>query len=258
MNFRNPAKEKLRAGEPVVGFNVFECLLPSVARIVAQTGYDFVLVETEHIQHDPRALTSFFLTAREGGLAPVVTVPNVSRAFVSRMLDAGALGICLCHAETRAEVGELVRLMKYPPDGERALAHGPNADYAIDDIARYCRETNEATWLVLKIESRKGVENASEMLDPERVDTVFFGPGDLAADMGLHGGWDHPEVIGAMEGVIEIALARGIAVEAASAATDRAGFERQRDRGIRVFGPTRSTEYDALRSAAEALIAPFR
>ena len=172
MIIRNPAKEKLRAGEPVVGFNVFECLLPSVARIVAQTGYDFVLVETEHIQHDPPALTSFLLTARDGGLAPVVTIPNVSRAFVSRMLDAGALGICLCHAETRAEVDELSRLMKYPPVGERALAHGPNADYAIDDVARYCRETNEATWLVLKIESRKGIENAAEMLDPERVDAV--------------------------------------------------------------------------------------
>ena len=26
--FRNPAKEKLRAGGHVVGFNVFECLLP--------------------------------------------------------------------------------------------------------------------------------------------------------------------------------------------------------------------------------------
>ena len=125
-------------------------------------------------------------------------------------------------------------------------------------MARYCRETNEAAWLVLKIESRKGIENAAEMLDPGRVDAVFFGPGDLAADMGLHGGWDHPEVIGAMEGVIELALARGIPVEAASAATDRAEFERQRARGIRVFGPTRSTEYDALRSAAVALIAPFR
>ena len=28
MTFRNPAKEKLRAGGPVVGFNVFECPLP--------------------------------------------------------------------------------------------------------------------------------------------------------------------------------------------------------------------------------------
>ena len=86
---------------------------------------------------------------------------------------------------------------------------------------------------------------------------MFFGPGDLAADMDLHGGWGHPEVLGAMEGVIELALARGIAVEAASVATDRAEFERQRARGIRVFGPTRSTEYDALRSAAAALIAPL-
>lgn len=258
MSLNNAAKASIRAGKPIVGFNVFECLRPSVARVLAQTGYDFVLVETEHIQHDPQTLSGFLLVARDGGIAPVVTIPSVSRAFVSRMLDAGAMGLCLCHAETATQVDELVRFMKYPPEGERALAHGPNADYAIADVATYCREANAATLLVLKIESAKGISNASEMLDPDRVDAVVFGPGDLAADMGLHGQWDHPDVIGAMEDVIDVALTRGIAVEAAVAATDRAEFERQRDRGIRIFGPTRTTEYDALRSAAAQLIEPFR
>ncbi len=43
--FENPVKTALRAGKPIVGFNVFECLRPSVAKILAQTGYDFVLVD---------------------------------------------------------------------------------------------------------------------------------------------------------------------------------------------------------------------
>ena len=50
---RNPAKEALKSGGAVVVFNVFEALRPSVVRIVAQLGYDLLLVETEHILHDP-------------------------------------------------------------------------------------------------------------------------------------------------------------------------------------------------------------
>ena len=257
-SFVNPAKVALKSGQPIVGFNVFECLRPSVAKVLAQTGYDFVLVETEHILHDPETLTSFLIIARDNRLTPVVTIPDPSRAFVSRILDAGAMGLCLCHAETTAQLEELVRCMKYPPAGERALAHGPNADYAIADVARYCAQANEATLLMLKIESRKGIQNASELLQNEWVDAVVFGPGDLAADMGRFGQWDHPEVVGAMEEVIEIALARGIAVEPVTGPTTREDFERERDRGIQIFGPTRSTEYDALRSAAEKLIEPFR
>ena len=107
----------------------------------------------------------------------------------------------------------MVRWMKYPPVGERALAMGANVDYRDADAEQYCREANQATMLVLKIESRKGVENAGQLLANEWVDGVVFGPGDLAASMGFHGKWQHPEVLAAMEGVIELARARGHAGE---------------------------------------------
>ena len=88
MIFRNLAKEKLRAGEPVVGFNVFECLLPSVARIVAQTGYDFVLVETEHIRPDPEHRVRCAALRRGGPHRPLpLACPGVRpdrRKFRSR------------------------------------------------------------------------------------------------------------------------------------------------------------------------------
>ncbi|MBM3960206.1 MAG: hypothetical protein FJ314_10690 [SAR202 cluster bacterium] len=254
----NPAKSRLKAGKPVLVFNVFESLRPSVIKIVKQTGYDMLMIETEHVLHDEYALTNFIVSARDHGLSPLITVPTTDRLLVSRLLDAGALGINLCHAETTEQVDDLVRWMKYPPAGERALAMGANVDYQVADAEAYCRQANEATMLVLKIESQKGVDNADALLAGQWVDAVVFGPGDLAASMGLHGQWRHPKVLEAMESVIDLALKRGVAVEPAEFPVDRAGYRKQLKRGLQVFGPTRQTEYELLRGAAERAMAPYR
>ena len=92
----------------------------------------------------------------------------------------------------------------------------------------------------------------------EWVDAIVFGPGDLAASMGFHGEWQHPEVLAAMEGVIDIALSRDIAVEAAEFSDDHANYLEQRERGIQIFGPTRTSEYNLLREAAARAIEPYR
>ena len=254
----NPAKSHLKAGEPVLVFNVFESLRPSLVKIVKQTGYHMLMIETEHVLHDEYALTNFIISARDNGLSPLITVPTTDRLLVSRLLDAGALGINLCHSETRAQVDDLVRWMKYPPAGERALAMGANVDYQVADAEQYCREANEATLLMLKIESWKGVVNAEELLDNDWIDGIVFGPGDLAASMGHHGQWRHPKVLEAMERVIEMALARGIAVEPAEFPQDKAEYAKQRKRGIQIFGQTRQTEYELLRDAADRALAQYR
>jgi len=253
----NPAKEVLKKGGPVTGMNVFESLRPSVIKIAAQVGYDMILVDTEHVVHNNETLTNFLVGSRDNGLTPIVTVVAPERALVSRMLDAGALGIILSHADNPEQATDLVRWMKYPPDGERGLALGANSGYASAEVARYCREANDAMLILLKVESRLGVENAEAMVSVEGIDGIVFGPGDLAADMGFHGQWEHPEVLAAMEGVIELTLARGLAVEPAIM-PDRAGYRRQLERGIRIFGATRRTEYDLLREAALNAIVPFR
>jgi 4-hydroxy-2-oxoheptanedioate aldolase len=255
---RNPAKEKLTAGGPVVALNVFEALRPALIKLASQLEIDLLLVETEHILHDPETLAGFLLMARDHGLSPTVTIPAVTQPEIGRLLDAGALGFCLCHAESVPQVEALVRAAKYPPWGARALAHGPNADYRMDDAARYCAEANEATLVMLKLETRRGIENAEALMSIEGVDAIVFGPGDLGADMGLHGRWDDPALLAAMEGVVDLALAKGIAVEAAATARDKAEYQRQRARGIRIFGPTRMTDYDHLRRGIALALEPFR
>ena len=254
----NPAKNILKNGEPVFGFNVFESLRPSVVKIAALTGYNMLLVENEHVLHNDETLTNFLVMARDNCLSPAVTVLEPSRSIVSRALDTGALGICLSHAETLDQVEALVRWMKYAPVGERGLAMGANVDYAEADAARYCEEANEATLLILKIESWRGVENAEGLLSNEWVDAVVFGPGDLAAKMGFHGEWEHPQVVAAMEHVIDIALSRNLPVEPAIYPKNRAEYQRQRERGIQLFGSLRSPEYSLLREAASHAMSIYR
>ena len=246
----NPAKEILKSGGPLFGFNVFESLRPSIVKIAAAAGYNMMLVENEHVVHNEETLTNFLVLARDNGLSPAVTALVPSRPFISRMLDAGALGICLSHTDTPEQVEELVRWMKYAPVGERGLAMGANVGHRAVDAARYCREANEATLVILKIESVQGVENAEAILSNEWVDAVIFGPGDLAATMGYHGEWEHPEVVRAMESVIEIALAKGVAAEPAIYPSSREEYEELHARGLQFFGRFRNSEYDLLREAA--------
>ncbi len=254
----NPAKETLKKGGRITGMNVFESLRPSVIKIAVQTGYDLILVDTEHVVHNDETLTNFLVLARDNALTPVVTVISPQRSLVSRMLDAGALGIVLSHAETAEQVGELLRWMKYPPAGKRGLALGANSGYENSNVAGYCNAANAAMLVLPKIESALGIRNADAMMSVEGIDGIVFGPGDLSADMGLHGEWEHPDVLLAMESVIESALTRGLAVEPAIMPRDRAGYERDRERGIQIFGATRRTEYDLLKDAAINAMAVYR
>ena len=254
----NPVRKALKRGEAVKGFNIFESLRPSVIKIAAQAGFDFVMVDTEHVVHNDETLTNFLVLARDNQLAPLVTVVSPERSLVSRMLDAGALGIVLSHADTAEQVEDLVRWSKYAPEGERGLALGANAAYDGSDVAGYCKAANEAILVIPKIESALGVSNIDSIVAVEGVDGIVFGPGDLAATMGLHGQWEHPEVLAAIETVIEATLARGLAIEPAVMPANRAEYEQHRKRGIQIFGSTRCAEYNLLQAAVMRFMEPYQ
>ena len=140
----NRAKEKLNAGEPIFGVNIFEALTPSVVKVAANAGFDMLMVDAEHALNDDGRLSLFLTLVRDNGMAPVVTVIAPERVLVSRVLDAGAMGIILSHSETPEQMEDLIRWVKYAPEGVRGLAMGANAGYDSSDIARYCRGANDA------------------------------------------------------------------------------------------------------------------
>jgi 2-keto-3-deoxy-L-rhamnonate aldolase RhmA len=98
-------------------------------------------------------------------------------------------------------------------------------------------------------------EYAADMSVVDRA--IVFGPGDLSVKMGFHGEWEHPEVLAAIESVVQGARARELAVEPPVMPTDRAAYERELERGVRMFGAMRRSEYDLLKEAADKVMAVY-
>ena len=69
----NRAKQKLNAGEPIFGVNIFEALTPSVAKVAAHAGFDVLMVDAEHALNDGSGL-AMFLTLVPSSRSPLPSV----------------------------------------------------------------------------------------------------------------------------------------------------------------------------------------
>lgn len=209
-----------------------------------------IIVEAEHEFANVREVTDFIGYCRDNGLDVIVSPPCSDRHLIARYMDASATGIMLPHAETIEQVNVLASWVKYPPEGNRAIVDGPNTDFRMPDVARYCCEVNEATLIFLKVESRLGLENAEGMFETGWGDGLVFRPVDLSLDWGLPGQVDHPALIAAMDKTAHAAMSLGIAV--VRYAKDVENYRKERDRGAQIFqyGP----EINVLSTGAEAFV----
>ena len=123
-------KARLKAGEVLIAGIVSEYARPSLVKLYGQAGFDFVYIEYEHIYFDPTALADTVLAARDAGLPPIAKTPQLERAEVAKLLEAGIVGIQLPRTESREQVEELRGYLRFPPVGTRAVAPSlGNSDY---------------------------------------------------------------------------------------------------------------------------------
>jgi 4-hydroxy-2-oxoheptanedioate aldolase len=102
---------------------------------------------------------------------------------------------------------EAVRLMKYPPKGERGA--GPRLAAFRDPD--YFKTANDEILVIPMIESVKGVEKLDEIFSVEGVDACFVGPSDLSLDMGIHKQYTNPKFIEALDRIVDAGREHGVA-----------------------------------------------
>jgi len=209
---QNNLKRVLKQGGVAVGATILECPRPAVAKVLALAGFDFLFLEYEHAYFNEESMGALILAARDSNLPVVTKVPSLHRHFISRALDAGALGIQLPRTNSAEDVRKLVQYAKFPPLGDRAGCPGlANTDFREVEAEEFFRTGNEETLIVGHIETREGLENLDEILDVPGLDALFIGPYDLSAALGLPGQVTHPRLLDAAQRVIDGARARGIA-----------------------------------------------
>jgi 2-keto-3-deoxy-L-rhamnonate aldolase RhmA len=203
-------KRKLRDGGVVIG-GWLTIPDPTTAEILANTGFDYLLIDSEHAPWDLQSLQAMLLAFKGSPTVPIVRVPWNDHVRIKQVLDLGVEGILAPMVRTTAECQALVRACRYPPDGIRGFGPWRASSYykALD---RYVELANEAIFVMPQIEDVATVEQLDEFLAVPGIDAVCLGPNDLSGTAGLLRQHDHPVVKGAIERVQAGAKARGLAV----------------------------------------------
>src|SRR3954471_20382381 len=112
----NAIKDSIKSGRTVVG----TAGAPNVdVSILADTGYDFLLFDTQHSPWEIRQLQPSIQAMRGKTAAPMVRVGGNQFDQIGYALDAGARGVVVPMVNTREEAEAVVRACRYYPLGNR-------------------------------------------------------------------------------------------------------------------------------------------
>lgn len=167
------------------GIMVSEAIFTGLPFILKNAGHSFALIDTEHGGFDYSDIAPMLTSAKTIGLDIIIRLADNSRRDIIRFLDMGARGLLLPMTESAAEIEQVVRYAKYMPEGKRGISTmRAHTLYNPPDGTEYMRTANAYTQVFAQIETKKGVEAATEILSVEGVDGFLLGPNDLSADIG--------------------------------------------------------------------------
>jgi 4-hydroxy-2-oxoheptanedioate aldolase len=207
---RNHMKEKLARNEVVASMTVRLCRTIEIAQIARTAGFDTIYVDMEHNTLTIGETCQICIAAQQIGITPLVRVPANSPEYICRVLDGGAMGVITPHVRSAAEAREMVKLVKFAPMGERS-AGGALSQYQYRSFppTETNAAMNDATSLVLMMETVAALENVDEIMAVDGVDMMMIGSNDLCNEMGITGQFDSPKLRDAFERTIAAARKHG-------------------------------------------------
>lgn len=217
----NRLKRMLREGQRTAGAWL-QIASPFTAEILAQAGFDWLIIDMEHGPGDILTLVSQLQAMNGSGAMPLVRAPWNDFVTIKRILDAGVYGLLVPYVNTAAEAEAAVRACRYPPHGIRGVAGSPRAQGYGQNVQAYLARANEEILLITAVETPAAVANLDEILAVDGVDGVFIGPMDLATSMGYLGNPAHPQVQQTIAEIEAKVLAAGKALGTLSASWEQA------------------------------------
>ena len=173
---RNHMKEKLARGEVVASMTVRFARSIEIAQIAKTAGFDTLYVDLEHNTLSIDAACQICISAQQIGITPLVRVPANTPDYICRVLDGGAMGVITPHIRSAAEAKAMVELVKFPSLGHRS-AGGALSQYGYRSfpMAETNAAMNDATSLVVMMETVAALENVESIIATEGVDMLAIG-----------------------------------------------------------------------------------
>jgi len=223
-------KKQLRAGQPKLGL-FLNAHSPTVAEQLAFSGYDWLLVDTQHGPMGYEKLSAMLSGISNGGAKSMVRVGGYSdRPGIQQALDLGADGVLIPYINSAEEARQAVSCTKYPTAGTRSV-YFPQRSMNRAGLLGYAGNANSNLIVALQVETADCIKNMQEIAAVPGVDILFLGQNDLCMSMGLYEKYEFPHMYTSPE---------------LGAATDKLVAEARKNNvilGLFLFGTARVGEF---------------
>jgi 4-hydroxy-2-oxoheptanedioate aldolase len=223
-------KKELRDGKPKMGL-FLNSHSPTIAEQLAHSGYDWLLVDTQHGPMGHEKLSAMLCAISSGGAKSMVRVAGYNdRAGIQQALDLGADGVLVPYINSADEARQAIGCTKYPMAGTRSV-YFPQRSMNKAGLLGYAGKANDNVIVALQVETAACVDNMAEIAAVPGVDLLFLGQNDLCMSMGLYVKYEFPHMYTSPE---------------LQAATDKLIAEARKNKvilGIFLFGTSRVGEF---------------
>ena len=186
-------KEQLRAGTPKLGL-FLNSHSPTVAEQLAHSGYDWLLVDSQHGPMGYEKLSAMLSGISSGGAKSLVRVGGYSdRPGIQQSLDLGADGVLVPYINTAEEARQAVSCARYPTAGTRSV-YFPQRSMNKAGLLGYAGGANKNVIVALQVETADCIKNIDEIAAVPGVDLLFLGQNDLCMSMGLYEKYEFPHM----------------------------------------------------------------
>src|SRR5580693_1048831 len=208
-------KKQLREGQPKMGL-FLNSHSPTVAEQLAHSGYDWLLVDTQHGPMGNLELSAMLAGISNGGAKSLVRVAGYhDRGGIQQALDPGSDGVLVPYINTADEARQAVSCARYPTAGTRSV-YFPQRSTNKAGLLGYVGKANENIIVALQVETASCIENIVEIAAVPGVDILFLGQNDLCMSMGLYEKYEFPhmytspELGAATQALVEAATKNGV------------------------------------------------
>jgi len=205
----NPVRQRLDAGEVVLGTMVTEFATPAVARLTAAAGAEFTLFDLEHTGYGIERMRNVLAATRAADTVPFLRVPDAAYDLIARGLDLGALGVMVPAVESVEEALLVAESARFPPVGRRGFGLLMRDDWEPEGVPATLEKANAATIVLVQIETARGLAAVDEIAAVEGIDILWIGHFDLTASLGIPGDFAHPRYHEAIDRVLAAGAAAG-------------------------------------------------
>jgi 4-hydroxy-2-oxoheptanedioate aldolase len=186
-------KKQLREGKPKMGLFV-NSHSPTIAEQLAYSGYDWLLVDTQHGPMGNETLSGMLAGIANGGAISLVRVgAYTDRPGIQQALDMGADGILCPYVNTAEEARAYVSCCRYPTAGTRSV-YFPQRSMNAKGLLGYAGGWNDNAICAMQVETADCIKNIDEIAAVPGLDLLFLGQNDLCMSMGLYEKYKFPDM----------------------------------------------------------------